>query len=86
MTKKNPTPERVNLGKEIRRLREELSITQEELAGKLHTGQQEVSRIELGYVDIGLDKFDEISQVLKVEKSELIKHLRLPDEQAGEAS
>ena len=47
---------RVNLGRIIRRRRLAKGLTQEELAGRLKTGQARVARIELGLTGVSLDQ------------------------------
>ena len=58
---------RYDLIKEMIRLRNELGITQKELAEKAHTHQSRISKIEAGTLNISLNTLVEIAEALEAE-------------------
>lgn len=60
----------------LRRRREELGLTQEEMAERLHISQASVSRIEQAYDNLSLTKLDRYAKGLG---SKIIVEFPLPD-------
>ena len=58
-------PERMKLAQQIRNMRIELGYTQEDIAKKLGTAQQYVSKIENGHENFSMDTLARIADVFK---------------------
>lgn len=65
-----------DVGKNIRKIRKEKNLTQDELAERLHCTRQTVSNYENGKSEPGIDLLIEIAGVLEVEVSDLIYGLK----------
>lgn len=61
----------------IKEARENAGIKQSELAEKLNTSQQVISRYELGTTTPSLEKLVELAQILDVTLDELIEFRRI---------
>lgn len=61
-----------NIGKSIKKIREEKNITQEALAEKLNVTRQAVSNWETGKTQPDIDTIIKISEVLEVSVEEII--------------
>ena len=57
----------------IRNKREDLNYTQEYLAAKLNISQNAYSKIELAYTRITLERMIQISIILEIELTDLLK-------------
>ena len=58
-------PERMKLAQQIRNMRIKLGYTQEDIAKKLGTAQQYVSKIENGHENFSMDTLARIADVFK---------------------
>jgi transcriptional regulator with XRE-family HTH domain len=67
-----PYKSRQIIGKKIKQLREERSLTLERLADLLGTDRQHIWNIEAGRKNITLDYLDKIAEALKVSQNEFI--------------
>ncbi len=56
-------PERIKLARQIRNIRMKLGYTQEDIAKKLGTGQQYISKIENGHENFSIDTLARIADV-----------------------
>lgn len=61
------------LGKKIRKLRKEASISQEVLAEKLGTKHTQIGRIERGEANVTIKMLGKIAVVLGIPLNELVK-------------
>ncbi len=61
----------------IKEAREKQGIKQSELADKMKTSQQVISRYELGKTTPSLEKLVELAQILNVSLDELIEYKRV---------
>lgn len=65
-----------DVGKNIKKIRKEKNLTQDELAERLHCTRQTVSNYENGKSEPGIDLLIEIASVLGVEINDLIYGLK----------
>ena len=63
--------------KKIRQRREELEYSQEYMAYKLKISQKTYSKIELNQIELRLDEFLKICEVLAINTKELFGNIRL---------
>ena len=61
-----------NIGKYLKRIREDLDLTQEEVAKKLNLGRDAIIRIENGTRKISVDEFNQFSKLYNVNLDELM--------------
>lgn len=64
-----------NLGKNIKKRRKELGLTQQELADKLNISLNFMGKIEVAFSKPSLDTLIEIADKLEIPVSELVKFL-----------
>lgn len=69
------------IGRRIRLIREQLNISQEQLAELVGVSQTNLSRYEAGEVDIPLTRLVRLSKVLHVEVSVLAHEVSRPPEE-----
>ncbi len=62
----------MNIGNNIRKIRELKGYSQEYISGKLEISQRQLSRIENNETDISISKLHEISAVLEVTPMQLL--------------
>ena len=63
-----------NLGKNIKKRRKELGLTQQELADKLNISLNFMGKIEVAFSKPSLDTLIEIADKLDISVSELVKY------------
>jgi len=62
----------VDLGNKIKRLRNDLGYSQDELAELIHSNRLAIFRIETGKVNSSIGRLRELAEVLKVELGDLV--------------
>ncbi len=73
MKRDRPSPARQLVAKNIRRLRTEREISQEELAHRAELHRTNISKIERGLHAVSIDNLHWIAKALGVEAVELLK-------------
>ncbi|MCP1199268.1 helix-turn-helix domain-containing protein [Notoacmeibacter sp. MSK16QG-6] len=60
-------------GQAVRRRRQQLKVSQEELAMRIGADQAYVSRIEAGQMNVTLETLDQIAAALEADAADLVK-------------
>ncbi len=62
----------VDLGNKITKLRNDLGLSQEQLAKRIGAGRTTIIRIEMGSVDSSIGRLRELAEVLMVDLGDLV--------------